>query len=103
MAETVGPPKPSAPPSIRIRDASNGRRSKSAITNGSKAFIEGNGNSPWYRRWKDIVELHADDLGGQALLSEAQMSLCRRAATLEVELEHIEGQLSLGGDVCKNE
>jgi hypothetical protein len=26
------------------------------------------------------------------------LSLCRRAATLEVELERIEGQLSLGND-----
>ncbi|WP_244406151.1 hypothetical protein [Methylocella silvestris] len=66
------------------------------MTNGSKAFIQGDGNSPWYRRFKDLLALHVDDLGGEPALSEAQMSLCRRAATLEVELERIEGQLSLG-------
>lgn len=74
------------------------KRSASAVTNGSKAFIVGDGNSPWYRRWKDLLALHVEDLGGEALLSEAQISLCRRAATLEVELERIEGQLSLGND-----
>ena len=74
------------------------KRKRSAVTNGSRAFIVGDGNSPWYRRWKDLLALHVDDLGGPESLSEAQLSLARRAATLEVELERIEGQLSLGND-----
>jgi hypothetical protein len=69
------------------------------VTNGTKAFLDGDGNSPWYRRYKDLASAHAVDLGGPAEhLSEAQLSLCRRAATMEVELERIEGQLSLGKD-----
>lgn len=74
------------------------KRKRSAVSNGTRAFIVGDGNSPWYRRFKDLLALHIDDLGGPETLSEAQLSLCRRAATLEVELERIEGQLSLGND-----
>jgi len=72
------------------------RRKRSAVTNGTKAFIEGDGNSPWYRRYKDLVAGHVTDLGGTSLLSKGQISLCRRAAVLEVELERMEGKLSMG-------
>lgn len=75
------------------------KRQRSAISNGSRPFIDGDGNSPWYRRFKDIAELHASDLGGPECLSEAQKSLCRRASTMEVELERMEGQLSLGQEI----
>jgi hypothetical protein len=71
---------------------------RSAVTNGARSFIDG-GNSSWYRRFKDVVELHISDLGGREHLSEAMLSLCHRAATLEVELERLEGQLSLGANV----
>ncbi len=94
--ETVCQPMQSESNPLRNLDAT--RRKRSAVTNGTRAFIEGDGNSPWYRRWKDLLALHVDDLGGPESLSEAQTSLCRRAATLEVELERIEGQLSLGND-----
>jgi hypothetical protein len=60
--------------------------------------VEGDGRSPWARRWRDLVELHAGDLGGMDLLSEAQLSLVKRAATIEVELEQVEGKLSTGRD-----
>src|SRR5262249_24206434 len=38
-------------------------------------------------------------LGGKDLLSEAQMSLVRRAAALGCELEQMEGRMSLGEQV----
>ena len=56
----------------------------------------GDGNSPWARRQRDLITLHIADLGGEERLSENQLSLCRRAATLEIELEMLEGRLSLG-------
>jgi hypothetical protein len=80
------------------RNVDASKRKRSAVTNGSRAFIEGDGNSPWYRRCKDLTAAHIEDLGGPGMLSQAQISLCRRAAVLEVELERIEGQLSLGAD-----
>jgi hypothetical protein len=66
------------------------------VTNGARAFVLGDGNSPWARRQRDLIALHLADLGGEERLSENQLSLCRRAATLETELEMLEGQLSLG-------
>lgn len=72
---------------------------RSAVTNGKRLFVEGgDGRSPWARRWRDLVELHAGDLGGADILSEAQLALCRRAATLSIELERIEGALSAGSE-----
>jgi len=68
------------------------------VTNRKRLFVEGDGRSPWARRWRDLVELHAGDLGGRDLLSEAQLSLIKRASTIEVELEQVEGRLSSGRD-----
>ena len=53
-------------------------------------------NSPWARRQRDLLALHIQDLGGEEMMSENQLSLCRRASTLEVELEMAEGRLSMG-------
>jgi hypothetical protein len=50
------------------------------------------------RRWKDLVELHINDLGGPSACSEAQLSLCRRISTTEVELERLEARMSEGDD-----
>jgi hypothetical protein len=58
--------------------------------------VQGNGRSPWARRWKDLIEAHVADLGGVSALSEAQRSLIKRASTIEVELEQVEGKLSEG-------
>jgi hypothetical protein len=79
---------------IAVRSA----RLRSAVTNRKRLFVEGDGRSPWARRWRDLVELHAGDLGGMDLLSEAQLSLIKRASTIEVELEQVEGRLSSGRD-----
>jgi hypothetical protein len=75
------------------------KKIRSAVTNGRRVFVEGDGCSPWSRRYLDLIALHADDLGGMSTLSAAQHSLCKRAATLEVELERLEGILSQGGTV----
>ena len=72
------------------------KRTRSAVTNGRRAFVDGDGNSAWYRRRRDILELHLNDMGGRDYLSEAQISLASRAASIEVELERMEGSLSRG-------
>ncbi len=82
------------------RRASSGPRSlalKSRVTNGKKIFfINGDGRSVWTRRWRDISENHCIDLSGSDRISEAQLSLVRRAAALTVELESMEARLSEG-------
>jgi hypothetical protein len=79
--------------------ASRPKKTRSAVTNGRRAFVDGDGNSAWYRRRRDILELHLQDMGGRASLSEAQISLASRAASIEVQLEQMEGTLSKGGTV----
>ena len=85
-----------AVPSTIVKRSS---RTRSAVSNGRRSFVDGDGKTVWARRHRDLVELHLADLGNVEGLSEAQHSLCRRAATLEVQLESLEGQLSKGEDV----
>jgi hypothetical protein len=75
------------------------KRRSSAVTSGRRLFVTGDGNSAWARRYRDLCGQHIADLGGKDMLSEAQLSLVRRAATLEVELELLEGKMSLGESV----
>jgi hypothetical protein len=88
-----------APNSPASRPASSGRpaHQRSRVTNGRKMFVDGgDGRSPWARRWRDLIEAHVADMGGVTNLSMAERSLIKRAATLECELEAIEGKLSEG-------
>jgi hypothetical protein len=75
------------------------KRPRSAVTSGRRQFINGNPNSAWSRRYHDLIIAHAQDAGGRATLSEAQYSLCRRAAGLECEIERMEAGLSRGDEV----
>jgi hypothetical protein len=74
---------------------------KSRVSNGRSLFAPGeaDGRGAWARRFRDLVDLHAEDMGGRDTLSEAQISLIRRAAAIEVELERYEGQMSQGEPV----
>jgi hypothetical protein len=69
------------------------------VTSGRKAFIAGDPNSAWARRFHDLVQGHISDLGGRRITSEAKFALCKRAAGLECELEQMEGRLSLGEEI----
>src|ERR1700730_8854930 len=71
-------------------------RTRSRVTTGRRGFVEGDGNSRWARRYRDLIAAHCQDLGGIDLLSEAQLSLIRRASAIELELEQAEGKLSMG-------
>jgi hypothetical protein len=81
------------------RPLSRAKRPRSAVTSGRKLFVTGDSNSAWSRRYYDLVARHVGDLGGRDLLSEAQISLIRRAASIECELERLEGLLSTGAAV----
>jgi hypothetical protein len=76
-----------------------GRRARSQATSGRRVFVEGDGNSRWARRYRDLIAAHCQDLGGVDLLSEAKLSLIRRASAIELELEQLEGKLSMGGEI----
>jgi len=82
------------------------RRPRSAITSGRQLFSGGNPNSAWSRRYADLCSHHIQDISrgiGRDVLSEAQLSLIRRAASIETELEKLDALLSLGEAVNLNE
>ena len=69
----------------------------SRVTKGKQMFVElGDARSAWARRWNDLVITHANDLGGLDMLSEAQISIIRRASAMECELEQMEARMSTG-------
>jgi hypothetical protein len=80
----IHPPHPNAKgcgPAAAKRLASRG-------TTGKRMFVEGgDGRSAWGRCWRDLCLALANDLGGADILSEAQVSICRRVGAIECELE----------------
>jgi hypothetical protein len=91
--------EPKRTPRRAKRSTSRARRPRSAITSGRKLFTEGDPNSAWSRRYHDLVVGHCSDLGGIDALSDAQLSLIRRAASIECELERLDAMLSTGAEV----
>src|SRR6266508_1348132 len=65
-------------------------KARSSITNGSSLLPNVDGRSLWVRRFRDLLTLHLNDLGGDGVASEAEKALVRRAACLIVELERME-------------
>jgi hypothetical protein len=68
---------------------------RSRISNGTSLLAGVDGRSCWARRLRDLIELHTNDLGGEANISEAERAIVRRASVLIVELERMEGVFAL--------
>jgi hypothetical protein len=88
--------KPTISSAARPPSAARQPRQRSAVTNGRKLLLNGDGNSAYARRYRDLLDNHVAELGGAAVLSAAQLSLCRRAASIEVMLEEQEGAAKKG-------
>ena len=50
----------------------------------------------WARRMLDILDGHIADLGGQDAISQAEISILRRAAVITIELERLEAKFAEG-------
>jgi hypothetical protein len=72
---------------------------RSKVTNGRSPFVEADGRGPWARRWRDVLSQIISDLGGPDLLSEAQRQLARRAATISIMCERLEGEAAQGVEI----
>jgi hypothetical protein len=77
--------KPEASPKIRRKP-----EARSRVGNGKTLLPMVDGRSLTARRFKDLVEDIAADLGGEDRLSEGQRQLIRRAAMLSAECERME-------------
>ncbi|MBV8420654.1 MAG: hypothetical protein JOZ26_11640 [Hyphomicrobiales bacterium] len=69
------------------------------MTNGSSPFVEADGRGPWARRWRDVLGEITSDLGGHDVLSEGQRQLARRAATISIACERMEGEAAAGKEI----
>lgn len=82
-------PAPKLPPKTR----------RSAVTNGSRVLLDIDGlspGSPLARRFGDIFAMIVTDVAAGETLSEGQLQLCRRAASLSLLGELIEARLAAG-------
>jgi hypothetical protein len=77
----------------------NVRKGRSQVTNGRRVFVEADQRGPWTRRFKDILAQIVADLGGADVLSEGQRQIARRATTLSIACEKLEGEIAEGKDV----
>jgi hypothetical protein len=87
-----------APKSLRVRSPSGAKlpTSRSAVTNGRRLHVESPGDSAWSRRFADVLAEIISDLAGPEGLSEGQRQLARRAATLSITCEKLEGIAARG-------
>src|ERR1700686_4962965 len=69
---------------------------RSRVGNGKTLLPMVDGRSATARRFKDLVEDIAADLGGKDHLSEGQRQLIRRAAMLSAESERMEALAARG-------
>jgi hypothetical protein len=92
-AETV--PSPFA-----IRNGSKpAARGRSAVSNGTRLHVIKPGDTAWARRFRDVLAEIVSDLGGLDVLSEGQKQLARRAATLCITCERLEGKAAAGEEI----
>ncbi len=90
-----------------VRSISTGRKvssgprrdTRSAVTNGSRLFVIPPGDTAWSRRFRDVFNQIIADLSGPDGLSEGQRQLARRAATIAIVCERMEGEAAAGHDI----
>jgi hypothetical protein len=75
------------------------RAGRSAVTNGKRLHVVRPGDTAWARRFRDVLAEITNDLGGADLLSEGQRQLARRAATISIVCERMEGDTAAGNPI----
>ena len=73
--------------------------SRSAVTNGRRLHVVAPPDGKWSRRFRDVLGQIIADLGGADLLSEGQRQLARRAATISIACERMEGEAAAGAAI----
>jgi hypothetical protein len=79
----------------RSRPAQRGR---SAVSNGTRLFVQRPGDTAWARRFRDVFFEIISDLGHDGL-SEGQRQLARRCATIAIACEKMECIAASGADI----
>jgi hypothetical protein len=86
---------------LQVRSHTDGRPKKvrSAVTNGRRLHVVPPGDGRWSRRYADVLGQIIADLSGPEGLSEGQRQLARRAATLSIACERMEGEAAAGNEI----
>jgi hypothetical protein len=80
----------------RQRPATLPPRQRSAVSNGRRLHVVAPGDTAWARRFRDVLSQIIADLSGPEGLSEGQRQLARRAATIAIACEKLEGDAAAG-------
>lgn len=78
-------------------------RSRSKVSNGTRLVDGVDGRSSSSRRFRDLCRALADDLGGEAGLTEAERLTVRNAAAVTVASEAMQGRILRGEPVDPDE
>jgi len=74
-------------------------RVRSAVTNGKRLHVVAPGDTKWSRRFRDVLDQIISDLSGPDGLSEGQRQLARRATTIAIACERLEGEAAAGNEI----
>jgi len=80
-------------PATRVYKA----KARSKITNGRTLLPGIDQRTLWVRRYRDLLALHVQDLGGDSNISEAERAIIRRACCLILECEQREVKFAKAG------
>ena len=83
----------------RTKNGNGSAATRSAVTNGVRLVMNADGRSATARRFRDVFQEIASDLGGADHISEGERQLARRAAALSTYCEQLEASLANGEDV----
>ncbi len=72
-------------------------KAKSKLSNRDRYLSDVDQRSTWARRFRDLIALHLEDLGGWDFCSAAEKAIIRRCAALIVECEQMETKFALAG------
>jgi hypothetical protein len=86
---------------LMVRPATDARvpRLRSAVTNGKRLHVVAPGDGKWSRRFRDVLSEIISDIGGHDGLSEGQRQLARRATTISIICERMEGEAAAGHEI----
>lgn len=74
-------------------------KQRSAVTNGQRLHVAAPGDGAWARRFRDVLEQIIADMSGPEGLSEGQRQLARRATTIAIACERLEGEAAAGNAI----
>lgn len=76
---------------------------RSRVTNGTRLLEGIDGRTPGARRFRDLIDSFASDLGGAQDLSEAERALVKQAASVTIRAEQLQAAIVRGEAVDPDE